>query len=66
MKKSDVADLVRSTAANLEEKAAAEARDAQQSRYSNREKDAQYSDGLAQGYRLAAIELREKFNHVLY
>lgn len=66
MKKSDVADLVRNTAAKLEEKAASEARDAQQSRYANREKDAMYSDGLAQGYRLAAIELREKFNHILY
>jgi hypothetical protein len=51
------ADKLRSTANELRELADRHDKDAQQARWKNDEKSAQYYSGLAQGYRNSALEI---------
>lgn len=60
MKKADVQEAVRTAVNGLHEKAKSYDEQARTARYSNDVKDASYNEGVAQGYRLAAIDLDSK------
>lgn len=62
MKKADVREAVRTTVNSLHEEAKTYDEQARTARYRNDVKEATYCEGVAQGYRLAAIDCDNKLD----